>query len=411
MLRDLVPFALLLATAACSGAEIAEGESSPDTLGSDGPEETTSGEPLTTSITIGESTTTSSTTDDPSTTAPQTSTGSESGEGCMEPEDCPDADGNPCSIPTCDGGVCTEEPVDCSNPQNQCAVGSCDPASGTCVYEADNSICEADECSMGTCEIELDGNGNFVSAGCTIGARDGEPCDDEDACTSADVCAEGQCSGEALVCDDAPANTCNGNVLETYTAEGLCSEGDCDYMQSEVPCPSGCSGGMCNPPSYPVISEVLYDDDGGDDNVWIELWVPDGTDLSTLRLDAVNGNGGTVYRTFTLSGTVPADNIVLVVDTAATDAGLIAAADFVDDIGDLQNGPDSLRLLRNDTEVDAIAYGTFSDGDIFAGEGNPAPGVSTDSSLARSLTFFDSNDNVSDFSEDTTPTPGAFNDG
>jgi hypothetical protein len=56
--------------------------------------------------------------------------------------------------------------------------------------------------------------------------------------------------------------------------------------------------------------------------------------------------------------------------------------------------------------LDAVGYGSFSVGDVFAGEGSPAPDPAAGGSIARFDPRIDSGDNGSDFVALATPTPG-----
>ena len=62
---------------------------------------------------------------------------------------------------------------------------------------------------------------------------------------------------------------------------------------------------------------------------------------------------------------------------------------------DFQNGPDSV-VLRDalGTAVDALGYGIFAAGEVFAGEGSPAPDPAAGSSLARVFADVDTDDNA-----------------
>ena len=53
------------------------------------------------------------------------------------------------------------------------------------------------------------------------------------------------------------------------------------------------------------VNEVHYDNDGGDTGEGVELAGPAGTSLAGWSLVLYNGNGGGVYQTVALSGTVP----------------------------------------------------------------------------------------------------------
>lgn len=153
-----------------------------------------------------------------------------------------------------------------------------------------------------------------------------------------------------------------------------------------------------------LISEVLYDAASGDaGNVFIELYGAPGTSLDGWSLEGVNGGDGSVYRTVVLSGTIPADGVFVVADGSGGVTG-IANADLVAGV-DLQNGPDSVRLLNGTTVIDALGYGDFT-GLFFAGEGNAAPDAPAGSSLARLDVLSDTGDNLADFAVLSAPTPG-----
>ncbi len=56
--------------------------------------------------------------------------------------------------------------------------------------------------------------------------------------------------------------------------------------------------------------------------------------------------------------------------------------------------------------LDAVGYGAFGAGDVFAGEGSPAADPAAGSSIARWLADVDSDDNALDFTVLDVPTPG-----
>jgi 5'-nucleotidase len=98
------------------------------------------------------------------------------------------------------------------------------------------------------------------------------------------------------------------------------------------------SGSMASAeePTGPFISEIHYDNVGTDTGEALEIEAPAGFDLTGWQLSLYNGNGGGVYNTTTLSGTVPSAGVV--VQTYPTDG--------------LQNGsPDGVALVRPDGTV------------------------------------------------------------
>lgn len=158
--------------------------------------------------------------------------------------------------------------------------------------------------------------------------------------------------------------------------------------------------------ALPLISEVFYDAVGSDDGQsFVELSGAPGTDLSGLTIEGINGTGGGVTVSIALSGVIPADGIFVLADTfsgggtAVLDADALAAFDF-------QNGPDSVVLRDGPTIIDALGYGVFDVGEIFAGEGAAAPDASAGSSLARVFANIDTDDNAFDFEVLASPTPG-----
>jgi 5'-nucleotidase len=118
-------------------------------------------------------------------------------------------------------------------------------------------------------------------------------------------------------------------------------------------------------PTAPSISEIHYDNLGTDTGEALEVEAPVGFDLTGWQLALYNGNGGAVYNTRALSGTVP-------------EAGVVVATYPTDGI---QNGsPDAVALVRPDgTVAEFLAY----EGALTAA-GGPANGTTaTDIGVAE----------------------------
>jgi len=164
----------------------------------------------------------------------------------------------------------------------------------------------------------------------------------------------------------------------------------------------------CTAAALPLISEVFYDASGSDNGLsFVELWGTPGTDLTDMTLEGVNGSNGAVAPTVTLSGVIPADGLFVVADDAGDGTSSVLEADLIANF-DFQNGPDSIVLRGSGGDArDAIGYGVFDAGEIFAGEGSPAPDPAADSSLARRFANLDSDDNAADFEVLGVPTPGS----
>jgi len=155
-----------------------------------------------------------------------------------------------------------------------------------------------------------------------------------------------------------------------------------------------------------LISEVLYDAVGSDNGLsFVELYGEPGSSLDGLVLEGINGADGSAGPTIALSGVFPADGIWLLADDVGDGTSLVPGAHLIANF-DFQNGPDSIVLRNADGILDAVGYGVFGVGEVFAGEGNPAVDVPAGSSLARRFANVDTDDNAADFIELSVPTPG-----
>ncbi len=78
-------------------------------------------------------------------------------------------DGDPCTVnDRCVNAVCGGEALDCSWMDNQCALGICNPATGSCMAQP---------------------------------LPDGTPCEDNDPCTGDEICTGGVCLHQTYTCD------------------------------------------------------------------------------------------------------------------------------------------------------------------------------------------------------------------
>ncbi len=113
--------------------------------------------------------------------------------------------------------------------------------------------------------------------------------------------------------------------------------------------------------STPWINEIHYDNDGTDVNEGVEVAGEAGINLSGWSIVAYNGNGGTMYSTTNLSGTI------------ADQQGGFGTINFA--IANLQNGaPDGIALVDNTgTVVQFLSY----EGSFTATDG-PASGMTAD---------------------------------
>jgi len=157
----------------------------------------------------------------------------------------------------------------------------------------------------------------------------------------------------------------------------------------------------------PLLSEVFYDAVGTDNGLsFVELYGAPGSALDGLKLDGVNGGDGAIGPSLVLSGTIPDDGLFVIADDLGDGTTSVPGADLVLNF-DFQNGPDSIVLRAGDQVLDAVGYGVFAAGEVFAGEGSPAADAPAGSSLARRYANLDTGDNAADFLVLGAPTPGS----
>jgi hypothetical protein len=295
--------------------------------------------------------------------------------------------------------------------------------------DCDGEIDEECECSPGdeqVCGVNVGAcqTGLQMCAGGRYGDCEGAIDPTQESCDGAD----NDCDGETDESLQAPAcalqlGVCVGAV-QTCTGEGgwgVCGQveygelwaadegaANCDGLDND--CDGLVDEGCPNPAV--VISEVFYDQTGADGSqVFIELAGEPGLRLNGLALEFVNGSNGESSAVASLDGgRVPFNGYFLIVGEGATDT-LRDIADLVIRDADLQNGPDSLRLVWNgQTTIDAVAWlGAGADGAFpdmgGAGEGMPAGPVEEGQSLSRDDNDTDTDDNATDFVA-SQPTPG-----
>jgi MYXO-CTERM domain-containing protein len=168
---------------------------------------------------------------------------------------------DPCAGKTCD-----------TPPATGCweAAGTC--VAGECVYTPKGVVAcdDGDACTLGdmcdaagacagtvmTCDTPPAGDCWVASGACEAGAcvYPGKPetvgCDDGDACTSDDHCdGLGACAGTMDPCDPPPPFCMTGADVSVVPMAGTCTDGQCMWPTTEVPCPWGCDDdtGSCVP--------------------------------------------------------------------------------------------------------------------------------------------------------------------
>lgn len=173
--------------------------------------------------------------------------------GCVHQDNtAPCDDGSVCTAEdVCASGVCLgTSPLSCDD-ANPCTSDECDAQIG-CQHNATTGACDdGDACTTGDlCNDGLCASGQSVNcndnnvctndscdpaSGC-LHTNNNAACDDGDACTTGETCANGTCgSGQTVVCDDSnpctadacdPVNGCSHAALPDQDSDGICDEMD-----------------------------------------------------------------------------------------------------------------------------------------------------------------------------------------
>ena len=157
---------------------------------------------------------------------------------------------------------------------------------------------------------------------------------------------------------------------------------------------------------FVVINEALYDSAGSDtaakDN-FVELYGMPGLDLTGWKIICYNAPSGPYITVDLNSRAIPSDGFFVV-----GEASPVPNCDMIYNGFELQNGPDSIRLVDpSGAAADTLGYsGSDTEGPYFFYENNPAPAATNGKSLSRNADHRDTDDNSADFTAMSVPTPG-----
>ncbi len=145
------------------------------------------------------------------------------------------------------------------------------------------------------------------------------------------------------------AACCMANGGCTVTDAISCVSLDGTYGGDDLPCLN-----IKCPTSFTlIINEIDYNQPGTDTSEYIELFGTPDLSIIGTRILFYNGDTGTLYRTITLNGSLPADGIYVV---GSLNVPNLDQLEFTTE--GIQNGPDGLALLSAENVLlDAIAYG------------------------------------------------------
>ncbi|HEY8377882.1 MAG TPA: hypothetical protein VIK91_15405, partial [Nannocystis sp.] len=203
----------------------------------------------------------------------------------------PDPD---CAEGGCVDNVCTMVEclvdADCDGLDSACLDATCDPNTYTCVTAPaneggpceDDDLCSATSiCQAGACVADQPVDCSDLDDACNTGVcnpddgtchaapvNEGGPCEDDDLCSATSICQAGACVADQPVdCSD----------LDDFCGVGVCDpqDGQCKTMpQNEgMPCDDGnictpvstCNAGVCGDPQAPqaVLFETFADNSAG----------------------------------------------------------------------------------------------------------------------------------------------------
>ena len=195
----------------------------------------------------------------------------------------PCSDGSACTLgDTCAKDKCIGAVKTCED-NNDCTIDTCDSAIGNCNFTAndgyycsDNNactsgdVCKGTKCT-GTTIICNDGNTCTSDScnqktGCVFIPTPNAPCDDNDKCSTDEICQQSVCKAKPVICND--DNTCSKDscdkatgkcVFQTYndsyqcddsdpcTTADICLAGQCKGSVNACNDSNACTVDACNP--------------------------------------------------------------------------------------------------------------------------------------------------------------------
>ncbi|MBI5531284.1 MAG: hypothetical protein HY898_01115 [Deltaproteobacteria bacterium] len=171
---------------------------------------------------------------------------------------------NACTGDPCVGVSCNKPPINtCSDTTHltvydvpgACSDGQCSYTSHEeyCKFGCVNDVCNGDPCVGQTC---TQAPASFCSGPDSLTVYDSPGTCKNGACAFTNHeeycsygCEAGACKGDpcaGVTCNQPPANYCAGpDTLRTHATTGTCSNGNCTYTTTDVPCSHGCDNAKC----------------------------------------------------------------------------------------------------------------------------------------------------------------------
>ena len=312
--------------------------------------------------------------------------------GCLNvnnTSECDDLDA--CTVQDlCAHGLCSGEPVVCSNLLFCDGLETCSPQSGECVAGQAPITNDQLDCTLDSCDEEVDAivhvaDGTLCNDenGCTDDSCDPElgcvfspntvPCDDGEECTDGDACGDGACQPGGWTCEDCTNDLDDNSNGATDCCDALCadypacqfesgcgdeSDNDCDGAAdcADFDCLGSQSCGPYPQPGDLVVTEVMQDPDAVGDSLgeWFEVYnaSPETFDLRFMEVTDDGDNSFVVAGALAIA---PGESLVFGRRGEAEINGGIEV-DYVYSNFLLSNADDEIRLVLNEVEVDVVAY-------------------------------------------------------
>jgi len=176
-----------------------------------------------------------------------------------------------------DSNVCTDD---------SCTAGACVHSNNTASCDDGDACTTGDVCADGVCagtEMDCDDDDVCTDDSCVDGAcvhtNNTASCDDGDSCTTGDVCADGVCAGTPMDCDDSNVctddscvdgacvhtpNTAACDDEDACTENDVCSGGTCAGTAISCDDSNGCTDDSCDPETGCVHTNNTASCDDGD---------------------------------------------------------------------------------------------------------------------------------------------------
>ncbi len=169
-------------------------------------------------------------------------------------------------------------------------------------------------------------------------------------------------------------------------------------------------------PSYLMLNEVFYDAVGGDTNgdLFIELNGEPEKNLSGYQIIFVRGDDGVILDSLRIPNGMRtnAEGFFVIADAITNQPGqtYVQNADWVANF-DPPNGPDCLQLVDPEGSLaDVLGYGSplvlRAQNNLLCYDGEPAPDAPSGSSLTRPAENQDTDNDVGDWTINSSPSPG-----